>query len=220
MIPLFYQNVLRFDATTTGFALLPGAIATAVSMPLASTFVKYVDARISILLGLVLFAIGCWTMGGLNGQAAFDDTLFPRITQGLALGFLFVPLTTLTLSSISREKMSGATGVYTLIRQLGGSLGIAILQVYETRREDSAYAVLASGVTSANQTMANLMHGAASRAQMLDNVWNLVTANAQAVAYNDVFRLCAVVFVISLPTVLLLGKPPSTKAPPPAAAIE
>jgi DHA2 family multidrug resistance protein len=220
MIPLFYQNVLRFDATTTGFALLPGAIATAVSMPLASTFVKYVDARISILLGLVLFAIGCWLMGGLNGQAAFDDTLVPRITQGLALGFLFVPLTTLTLSSISREKMSGATGVYTLIRQLGGSLGIAILQVYETRREDSAYAVLAAGMTSANQTMANLMHGAASRAQMLDNVWNLVTANAQAVAYNDVFRLCAVVFVISLPTVLLLGKPPSTNAPPPAAAIE
>jgi DHA2 family multidrug resistance protein len=222
MIPLFYQNVLRFDATTTGFALLPGAIATAVSMPLASTFVKYVDARISILLGLVLFAVGCWAMGGLNAQAAFDDTLFPRITQGLALGFLFVPLTTLTLSSISREKMSGATGVYTLIRQLGGSLGIAILQVYETRREDSAYAVLAGGITSANQTMANLMHGAASQAQMLDNVWNLVTANAQAVAYNDVFRLCAVVFVISLPTVLLLGKPPSTKAKgtPPAPAIE
>jgi len=213
MIPLFYQNVLRFDATTTGFALLPGAIATAVSMPLASTFVKYVDARISIFLGLVLFAIGCWTMGGLNGQAAVDDTLFPRITQGLALGFLFVPLTTLTLSSISREKMSGATGVYTLIRQLGGSLGIAILQVYETRREDSAYAVLAGGVTAANQPMANLMHGAKNGMQMLDNVWNLVTANAQAVAYNDVFRLCAVVFIISLPTIFLLGKPPSTKAP-------
>jgi len=219
MIPLFYQNVLRFDATTTGFALLPGAIATAVSMPLASTFVKYVDARISILLGLVLFAVGCWTMGGLNGQAAFDDTLFPRITQGLALGFLFVPLTTLTLSSISREKMSGATGVYTLIRQLGGSLGIAILQVYETRREDSAYAVLAGGITSANHTMAGLMHGAANGTQMLTNVWNLVTANAQAVAYNDVFRLCAIVFVISLPTVLLLGKPPATKKAPAVAAV-
>jgi DHA2 family multidrug resistance protein len=151
-------------------------------------------------------------MGGLNGQAAFDDTLFPRITQGLALGFLFVPLTTLTLSSITREKMSGATGVYTLIRQLGGSLGIAILQVYETRREDSAYAVLAGGITSANTTAANLMHGAANPMAMLTNMWNLVTANAQAVAYNDVFRLCAVVFVISLPTVLLLGKPPSNKA--------
>ncbi len=221
MIPLYFQNVLGFDATTTGFALLPGAIATAVSMPLASTFVKYVDARISILLGLILFAVGCWTMGGLNGQAAFADTLGPRITQGLALGFLFVPLTTLTLSSISREKMSGATGVYTLIRQLGGSLGIAILQLYETRREDSAYAVLATGITSANQTMAGLMHGAASKAQMLTNVWHLVTANATAVAYNDVFRLCTIVFVVSMPTIFLLGKPPAAKkASSEAVAIE
>ena len=218
MIPLYFQNVLGFDATTTGFALLPGAIATAVSMPLANIFVRYIDARISIGLGLVLFAVGCWTMGGLTPQSGFVDTLGPRITQGLALGFLFVPLTTLTLGGISREKMSGATGVYTLIRQLGGSLGIAILQFYETRREDSAYAVLATGITPANQTMANLMHGAASQSQMISNVYELVMNNARAVAYNDVFRLCAVVFVVSLLSIFLLGKPPSTKAPAAAAA--
>ncbi len=220
MIPLYFQNVLGFDATTTGFALLPGAIATAVSMPMASTFVRFVDARISILLGLILFAVGCWTMGGLNGQADFLDTMGPRITQGLALGFLFVPLTTLTLSGVSREKMSGATGVYTLIRQLGGSLGIAILQFYETRREDSAYAELATGMTRANATLANLLHGAASQAQMLSNTYNLVVANARAVAYNDVFRLCALIFICSLPSLLLLGKPPSTKAAEPATIAE
>jgi DHA2 family multidrug resistance protein len=210
MMPLYFQNVLGFDATTTGFALLPGAIATAISMPLANIFVKFVDKRISIALGLVLFAVGCWTMGGLNTQAGFVDTLGPRITQGLALGFLFVPLTTMTLGGISREKMSGATGVYTLIRQLGGSLGIAILQLYETRREDSAYATLAQGITGANTAVANALHGAANQAQMLNNVYGMVVANATAVAYNDVFRLCAVVFVVSLPTILLLGKPPDT----------
>ena len=220
MMPLYFQNVLGFDATTTGLALLPGAIATAVSMPLASVFVRYVDARISIALGLVFFAVGCWTMGGLNTQAGFYDTLGPRIVQGLALGFLFVPLTTLTLGDISREKMSGATGVYTLIRQLGGSLGIAILQVYETRRQDSAYASLAQGITSTNQTVATMMHGAANPAQMLNNVYGLVMANAQAVAYNDVFRLCAVVFVCSLPSILLLRKPPAAPASVDAALVE
>ncbi len=210
MMPLYFQNVLGFDATTTGLALLPGAIATAISMPLANIFVKFVDKRISIGLGLILFAIGCWTMGGLNTQAAFVDTLGPRITQGLALGFLFVPLTTMTLGGISREKMSGATGVYTLIRQLGGSLGIAILQLYETRREDSAYATLAQGVTRANSAVAGMLHGAANQGHMLNDIYGMVVANATAVAYNDVFRLCAVVFVVSLPTILLLGKPPDT----------
>jgi DHA2 family multidrug resistance protein len=213
MMPLYFQNVLGFDATTTGFALLPGAIATAVSMPLANVFGRFFDKRISIALGLVLFAVGCWLMGGLNGQAAFVDTLLPRMTQGFALGFLFVPLTTLTLSDVPREKMSGATGVYTLIRQLGGSLGIAILQVYETRREDSAYATLAQGVTSANHAVANLMHGSTNALGSMNNLYQLVTANATAVAYNDVFRLCAVVFVCSLPTIFLLRKPPETKTP-------
>jgi DHA2 family multidrug resistance protein len=220
MIPLYFQNVLGFDATTTGFALLPGALATAASMPLASMFVKWVDSRISIALGLALFAVGCWMMGGLNAQADFADTMTPRIIQGLALGFLFVPLTTLTLSSVSRAKMSGATGVYTLIRQLGGSLGIAILQFYETRREDSAYASLATGMTRGNEALANLLHGAASQAQMLNTTYEMVVANARAVAYNDVFRLCAIVFVISLPTIFLLGKAQVAKGTPPVPAAE
>ena len=218
MMPLYFQEVLGFDATTTGFALLPGAITTAISMPLANIFSKFVDSRVTIGVGLALFAIGCWTMGALNGQAAFYDTLGPRMTQGFALGFIFVPLTTLTLGDIAREKMSSATGVYTLIRQLGGSLGIAILQFYETRREDSAYASLAMGVTGANTALANMMHGAANQTQMLNNISELVVANARAVAYNDVFRLCALVFVASLPMILLLRKPPATGIPAESAA--
>jgi DHA2 family multidrug resistance protein len=207
MMPLYYQNVLGFDATTTGFALLPGAIATAVSMPLANIVGRVLDKRVVIAIGLVLFALGCWLMGGLNAQAAYVNAVLPRSVQGFALGFLFVPLTTLALGEIRREKMSGATGVYTLVRQLGGSLGIAILQVYETRREDSAYANLTGGITAANPMVANLMHGAAKTQSALANLYGLTMANAQAIAYNDVFRLCAVVFVCALPTVLLLKKP-------------
>lgn len=204
IMPLYFQNVLGFDATTTGLALLPGAIATAISMPLAGSVVKWVDGRVSIAMGLIVFAIGCWMMGALNTQAGFWDTFWPRAIQGFALGFLFVPLTTATLADISREKMSNATGVYTLVRQLGGSLGIAILQFIETRREDSAYATLASGVTTTNQNVANLLHGAANQNIALNGLYNSVMANAQAVAYNDVFRLCAIIFIVSLPSVLLL----------------
>ncbi len=204
MMPLYFQNVLGFDATTTGFALLPGAIATAVSMPLAARFVKYVDGRVSIALGMLLFAWGCWAMGALNMHAAYEDTLLPRCLQGVALGFLFVPLTTATLGEISRAKMSNATGVYTLVRQLGGSLGIAILQLVETRRQDSAYATLASGVTMANQNVANAMHAHGDQGAFLSNIFGSVMLNAETVAYNDVFRICALVFLVALPSVFLM----------------
>jgi MFS transporter, DHA2 family, multidrug resistance protein len=204
MMPLYFQNVMGFTAMGTGLALLPGAIATAISMPIAGRLVKWVDARASIAFGLIVFAIGCWMVGGLNQYAAYEDTLWPRAIQGFALGFMFVPLTTATLGDISRAKMSGATGVYTLVRQLGGSLGIAILQLYETRRQDSAYAQLASGITMANQNVANMLHGVASQTASLNNVFSMVMLNAETVAYNDVFRLCAVIFIISVPSVFLL----------------
>jgi len=204
MMPLYFQNVMGFTALSTGLALLPGAIATAISLPLASRIAKWVDPRVSIAFGLLLFAVGCWLVGDLNQHAAFEDTLFPRVVQGFALGFMWVPLTTATLSEISRAKMSGATGVYTLVRQLGGSLGIAILQLVETRQQDSAYASIASGITMANQSVANLLHGAANQSAMLTNLFSMVMLNAETIAYNDVFRLCAIVFVISIPSVLLL----------------
>jgi DHA2 family multidrug resistance protein len=213
MMPLYYQNVLRFTAMDTGLALLPGAIATAVSMPIAGRITKWVDARVSIAFGLVMFAVGCLMVGGLNQQAAFSDTLWPRAIQGFALGFMFVPLTTVTLAEISRAKMSNATGVYTLVRQLGGSLGIAILQLYETRRQDSAYAQIASGVTMANQNVSNMLHGMANQTGMLNNLFSIVMLNAETVAYNDVFRLCAVLFILAVPSVFLLRKTSVTGAP-------
>jgi DHA2 family multidrug resistance protein len=213
MMPLYFQNVMGFTAMGTGLALLPGAIATAISLPIASRLVKWIDQRGCIAFGMLLFAIGCWMVGGLNQQAAFEDTLWPRAVQGFALGFMWVPLTTATLSEISRAKMAGATGVYTLVRQLGGSLGIAILQLVETRSQDGAYASLASGVTMANQNLANMLHGAADQGAMLAGVFASAMLNAEAIAYNDVFRLCAIVFLISLPSVLLLRGNHSSEIP-------
>jgi DHA2 family multidrug resistance protein len=127
-----------------------------------------------------------------------------------------VPLTTATLGEISRAKMSNATGLYTLVRQLGGSLGIAILQFLETRRQDSAYATLASGVTLANQNVANTMHGGGDPLGFLNGIFGSVMLNAETVAYNDVFRICAIVFLVAVPSVLLMRPPRGAGAAAPA----
>ena len=145
VLPLFLQNVLGFTATETGFVLLPGAIATAISMPIASRLTHRVDGRAMIAFGLLVFAASAWWMGGINQSSGYWDVFWPRALQGFALGFLFVPLSTATLGEIARAKMANATGIYTLVRQLGGSLGIAILQFLQVRDADNAYASLASG---------------------------------------------------------------------------
>ncbi|MBV9408445.1 MAG: MFS transporter, partial [Candidatus Eremiobacteraeota bacterium] len=201
VLPLFFQNVLHFDAWQTGVALLPGAIATALSMPIASQLSSRVDGRVLIAFGLLIFALSTWWMGGLSQDSGYWDVFWPRAVQGFALGFLFVPLSTATLSEIAREKMAGATGIYTLVRQLGGSLGIAILQLLQTRYQDNAYATLAAGVTPSNpadQHYINDLHGSAMQ------LYSMVMTNATVISYDIVLRLCAVVFVLSVPLVLLL----------------
>jgi DHA2 family multidrug resistance protein len=210
VLPLFLQNVLGFTATETGFVLLPGAITTALSMPIASRLAARIDGRALIAFGLVVFGISAWWMGGINQDSGYWDVFWPRALQGFALGFIFVPLTTATLAEIARERMANATGIYTLVRQLGGSLGIAILQFLQTRYQDSAYARLASGVTAANPAVSNFLrdlHGSAAQ------LYSMVMLNATVISYDVVLRLCGIVFVVSAPLVLLLS---GRRAPGPA----
>jgi DHA2 family multidrug resistance protein len=137
------------------------------------------------------------------------------VLQGFALGFLFVPLTTATLADVPRARLSNATGVYTLVRQLGGSLGIAILQLIEQRKEDTAYSTLASGVTASNPAVAAMLQSAHNTGQSLQSLVGMVQQQATVIAYDDVFRLSALIFVLSIPTVFLLsGKKPSSGETP------
>jgi DHA2 family multidrug resistance protein len=204
MLPLYFQNVMGFDALTAGFALVPSALARAISLPIAGRLVNWLDYRIMIAIALLIVAVACWMMGGLNQEAGLADSFWPRALQGFGLGFLFVPLTNATLGNIARTQLSNAAGVYTLLRQLGGSLGIAILQFAETRREDAAYATLAAGITMANRSIAHLVQSAPNPTLMLATIFNLVGLNAETIAYNGVFRMCAVIFTCAVPFCLLL----------------
>ncbi len=202
VIPLFLQNVLGFTATETGMALLPGAIATAISMPIASRLVAKVDGRFLIAAGMLIFATAAWWMGGINQDSGYWNVFWPRALQGFALGFLFVPLSTATLGEIARNKMANATGIYTLVRQLGGSLGIAILQFLQTRYQDNAYATLAAGVTPANPAVSAFLrdlHGNVSE------LYSMVMLNATVISYDVVLRLCGIIFVLSIPLVMFLN---------------
>ncbi|HEY1883594.1 MAG TPA: DHA2 family efflux MFS transporter permease subunit [Candidatus Cybelea sp.] len=200
ILPLFFQSLLGFTAFDTGLALMPGAFSTAISMLIIGRILNRIDGRWSIVFGTLLFAWSTWMLGGLSVQAGYWDVFWPRVIQGFALGFLFVPLTTISLGDVPVPEMAGATGVFTLLRQLGGSLGIAILTTMLTHQTAIAWNVLASGVTQS--------HG-----YSIGQLTQMVSQQSAMIAYNYLFRATAIVFVLSTPLVFLIKKPKRVRAP-------
>ncbi len=207
ILPLFFQTMLGFTAFDTGLALMPGAFATAISMMIVGRMIGKVDPRILVALGLLVFGYSTWMLGDLNAMAGYWDVFWPRVVQGFALGFLFVPLSTTSLGDIPRHELAGATGVYTLVRQLGGSFGIAILTTLLAHEGAIAWNVLASGVT---QT-----HGLSRLA-----LTAMVAQQSTMIAYTYLFRLTAVVFVLATPLVFFMKANPPTGGVPVAAMAE
>jgi DHA2 family multidrug resistance protein len=213
VLPLFFQTVLGFSAWDTGLTLLPGALATALSMPIAGRLAGTITPKIPIACGLAGFAIGSWMLGGLNQNAGYWDIFWPRALQGFALGFLFVPLTTAALAAIPNNLMANATGIYTLVRQLGGSLGIAVLELLILRRQDYVQQLLAANVSLSNPNVADFLHNAPNRAAALAQLAQQVDVNAVVLAYDYAFRVCAILFALSIPMVLLLRNPMRSRPP-------
>ena len=205
VMPLFFQNAMGFTAFGTGMALLPGALASAVSMFIVGRIANMFDSRLLIALGMIGFGVSCWLLGDLNQYAGLWDIFWPRTLQGFSLGFIFVPLSTVTLSGVPRAEMSNATGLNTLVRQLGGSLGIAILATLLSRQLAVAYESLANGVT---QT-----HG-----YSVSTLTQIVAINATVISYDYLFRLCAIVFFVSVPLIYFLRASSRERAAAAAAA--
>ncbi|MGH8165177.1 MAG: DHA2 family efflux MFS transporter permease subunit, partial [Rhodanobacteraceae bacterium] len=208
ILPLYFQTVLGFTAFDTGMALLPGALATAVSMLVVGRLINRIDSRLLVAFGMLVFGGATWWMGDLNQYAGYWDVFYPRLVQGFGLGFLFVPLSTVMLGAVPREELAGATGVSTLLRQLGGSLGIAVLTTLLTREGAIAWSALASGVT---QT-----HG-----YSIGQLTQIVATGSQVIAYDYLFRLSGLIFFICTPLVIFMR--PSRRsagAPSPAMAAD
>jgi DHA2 family multidrug resistance protein len=201
ILPLFFQLILGFTAFDTGMALLPGALATAVSMVVVGRLVGRIDGRVLVGFGMVVFGAATWMMGGLTESAGYWDVFWPRLIQGFGLGFLFVPLSTVMLGAVPREELAGATGVSTLLRQLGGSFGIAILTTLLAREAAIAQNALASGVT---QT-----HG-----YPLATLGRLVGISAQVISYDYLFRLTAIIFFAATPLVVFMRPSRRSSATP------
>jgi DHA2 family multidrug resistance protein len=206
IMPLFFQEIAGMTGFDVGWVLFPGAIATAISMPVAGALMKRVDNRILIAIGMILTGLSSWMLGFLNQDTGYWNVFWPRVLQGFGLGLLFVPISTVMLAPVPLREMASASGVSNLVRQIGGSFGIAILTTMLARETAVAWSNLAGGVTS--------LHG-----QSVGTLTSLVAQQATIIAYNYDFRIVAVTFFILLPLVFFMRPPSAARgAPVPAMA--
>lgn len=233
IFPLFAQNILRFTPTVTGLVLMPGAIATGFSAVMCGRLLngrkQMVEPRILIIFGMTLFVYSMWSLGHLTIQSGEPDTRLALIIRGFGLGCLFTPINLAAFSSLKGVEIAQGASLLNLMRQLGGSFGIAYLGTHISNMTALHNSVLHSHLYVGNPAFdqqRELLQGAlvargydtVTAAQgALAIIQNSVQAQAMVMSYNDAFLFIGFTVVLVSPCVFLLR---SGKASAAAAAAD
>jgi len=222
LLPIWLQTLLGYPALQAGIAMAPRGIGAFVAMPLVGAFLGKYDARKFLASGLVVAAATLIGFSRLSLEAGYWDFFWPQFVQGLSLALLFVPLTTISMGRIPRERMGNATSVFNLLRNVGGSIGIAGVATMVERFQQGATNNLVAHISplqpQAMQRFQLLQHGmvAQGSSQLLAKsqsaaiMFGMVERQAAIVSYVYTFRILAVMFLALIPLVLLMRRPAKT----------
>jgi DHA2 family multidrug resistance protein len=218
VLPVYLQNIQHFTANQTGLVILPGALASAFTMGFMGRLQGKVDGRLSIAAGVMVFALSMWQHAHFTTQSGFHDFFWPLIFRGIGLGLIFVPLTNLALADLPMSKIPNGTGLFNLMRQLGGSVGIALSATLLQRFTAIHRADLAANVTPfaeatreriAAITQALVARGdlpAVAQTKAIGFLNGIVTREAMMLSFERLFLLFGAAFVLSLPLLLLMHR--------------
>ena len=225
LIPLVLQTLLGYPAMRAGIAMAPRGLGSFIAMPIVGLIMAKFDPRKLLAVGMIVCALTLFQFSHLNLSAGYWDFFWPQFEMGLALGLVFVPLTTISMSPIPRETMGNATSLFNLVRNLGGSVGISAVNTVELRRAQANINVLGTHVNpysaTATQMLAGLKHMFMSRGadavtathRATEAVFRLVMQQANMLAYNTVFRLLGGLFVFLIPFIFLMRRPDPKTGP-------
>ncbi|HEX4446315.1 MAG TPA: DHA2 family efflux MFS transporter permease subunit [Polyangiaceae bacterium] len=220
-VPIFAQSLMHYTAQQTGMLLLPGALTSAVAFPLAARLISKVDPRVMLAGGAMVLASAVIALGRLSPQTGASDLFWPLVVRAFGTVLMFLPLSLATLGPIPKKDMAGASGFFNLTRQLGGSIGVALLTTLLARRNVWHHTVLIEKLDPSNlaldSRLAGMIAGLQARGidlatakqtalRMLDGMVNM---QAAVLSFGDTFRATAVLIFATLPLIFLLGKPTS-----------
>jgi DHA2 family multidrug resistance protein len=213
--PPYLQNLMNYPIVSAGLVLGPRGVGTMGSMLIVGKLIGRVDTRFLLTLGLGLTAWSFYVMTGWTPDVSQKTIVVVGIIQGVGLGFIFVPLSVVTLSTLAPERRAEGAGLYSLSRNIGSSIGISVVNSLLTRNTQVNHAEIARSVTSVNRGFEDLAItqfwdpiSAAGRAA-LDAV---VTQQAQIIAYMDDYKLLMIATLAAIPLLIIFKKPPPSAA--------
>jgi MFS transporter, DHA2 family, multidrug resistance protein len=165
LLPLYLQNSLGYTALQTGILFLPVGIIMAFMSPVAGWMTDKLNPKIPIFIGIVLTFLSMYLYKDLSLDTENWELLVPLIIRGFGLGFMFIPLSTIAINDIPREKLAQATGLFNTIRQVGGSFGVAILGTFLTRRVIFHSAMFGQAADQSSTAFQNMVYGLKNFAQ-------------------------------------------------------
>ncbi|HEX5553312.1 MAG TPA: DHA2 family efflux MFS transporter permease subunit [Chitinophagaceae bacterium] len=221
--PLMFQNLLGFTAEQTGIVTIPSAIVTIMMMPLVGMLMKKkMPAQILGSMGIIIFIIFCMMMEHTTLAYGMGSFFWPLAIRGLGMSMLFVPITTLAVQDLRGAEIGQGTGMNTMMRQLGGSFGIALITTFVDRRVAYHRNILANNVNLYNNSLVDRIRGMAhtfmgqgnspAEAQHMayDAVQGAVMKQSLLMSYADVFWIVGIFFLVLIPLLLFQKFKPQT----------
>ena len=210
LVPTMLENLLDYPVSTTGLVTAPAGFGTMFAMLIAGRIVGKVDLRLALLVGFLISASALWQMTGYSLELSESDIVWPGVLQGIGTGLVFVPLSTATFATLAPEMRAQGTSLFSLVRNVGSSIGISLVQTLFTRNTVIAHAAIVERVTSANSAWNNPAVAAAFDvrtpvgAAFLDSA---VTRQAAMIAYIDDFWFMLLLTMLVIPLLLLIKRP-------------
>ncbi|HEU5071546.1 MAG TPA: DHA2 family efflux MFS transporter permease subunit [Verrucomicrobiae bacterium] len=216
LIPLFLQSLMGYTALQSGYAMIPRGLGALVAMPLAGRLVTKIQGRYLVAGGFLSFGGASFVLAHLSLDLSIWVLFWPLFFSGVAIAFMFVPLNTIALGSLKPEQIGNASGIFNLMRNVGGSVGISLVTTFVARSAQAHQTILAAHLTpydttyqSTLQTMTSSFaaHGNAAAHQLaVGSMYHTLLRQANLLAYLDNFRWFALLCSVCILGALLLRK--------------
>ncbi len=218
LLPLYLQTLMGYSALDSGLAVCPRGLGSMLAMLVVGVLVNKIDGRLLLACGFVGFGYSTILLSHINLSMSMWSVAMPNFINGFAGGFIFVPLTTMTMSRLQKQEIGNAAGVYNLMRNIGGSIGIATVTTFLVRGAQTHQNYLAAGITANDPTVLAALKGLQARfffegaststAQVdaMGSIYRAIQQQASLLAYADNFRMMAYLALLCIPLLLLMAR--------------
>ncbi|HVH82483.1 MAG TPA: DHA2 family efflux MFS transporter permease subunit [Stellaceae bacterium] len=208
LLPTMMQSLMNYPVVTAGFVTAPRGIGTMIAMVVVARLSGKVDIRLIIFTGMALTALALWQMTGFSLQMGMWPFITNGLLQGFGLGFIFTQLSIATFSTLPRNLLTQGTAIFSLMRNIGGSVGISIVEALLVQNTQVIHSTLAEHVRPDNPAAQHLaMPYSLTEVHGIAALNREITRQAQMIAYLDDFHLMVIVMLLASPFLLLLRRP-------------